>query len=65
MNDSPNLNDDPALDDSALFNVGQLLTGAAANWPDHPAIAEPDGKGWRQVSFAQLESDTNQIAAGL
>ncbi len=50
--------------DSALLNVGQLLTRAAANWPDHPAIAEPDGRGWKHITYGQMERDTNRLANG-
>ncbi|MGI9515645.1 MAG: fatty acid CoA ligase family protein [Pirellulaceae bacterium] len=54
-----------AASELQLTNVGQLLSHAAVAWPDHPAVAEPDGTGWRHVSFAELEADSNRIAKGL
>ena len=53
------------LTDSALFNVGQLLTRAANVWPDHPAVAVPKGRGWHHVSYQALEEDSNCLAEGL
>lgn len=53
------------LEDHSLFNVGQLLTRAAKTWPDHPAVAVPKGKGWKQVSYQALEQDSNCLAEGL
>ncbi len=50
--------------DDEILNVGQLLTRAAALWPNHPAIAEPSGRGWDQISYQQLEQKTNRLANG-
>lgn len=52
------------MNDTDLSNVGQLLTRAASNWPDHPAVAEPAGAAWKQISYGELERDTNRIANG-
>lgn len=52
-------------------NVGWRLSETAARDPQGIAIAEPAGRGrdgrrrYRQITFAELEDDTNRIAAGL
>ncbi len=48
-----------------LTSVGQLLTMAARQWPEHPAVAEPNGNDWRQASFSQLERDSHRLATRL
>ncbi len=53
------------LNQTPVHNVGQLLTQAAAYWPDHPAVAEPHGNAWRSLTYLQLEQDCNRIANGL
>ncbi len=51
-----------AIDTSLINGVGQLLSEAARLWPEHSAVAEPDGKRWRQVTFSELESSSQQLA---
>lgn len=51
------------IDTSNVSGVGQLLEAAAKQWPEHPAVAEPDREGWRKLTFSQLESDSRRMAA--
>lgn len=52
-------------------NIGFSLSASAARWPDQIAIAAPERGAWgrkagyRCVTFAELERDTNQLAAAL
>ncbi len=65
MNVNPSSQFEPGMEDTALFNVGQLLTRAAQTWPQHPAVAVPQKKGWQQVTYRELEKDSNSLAVGL
>lgn len=56
--------EDQTLNDSPA-NVGQLLSRSATLWPDHPAVAEPTSSGWRSSTFAELNRESDRIAAGL
>jgi acyl-CoA synthetase (AMP-forming)/AMP-acid ligase II len=53
-----------------LKNVGLLLTRAAQKVPDQIAVAETKGRDansnfrYRQISFAQMEEESNSIASG-
>ncbi|MDE0737279.1 MAG: peptide synthase, partial [Pirellulaceae bacterium] len=52
------------------MNVGMRLSEVAAKMPDAMAVAVPGKRSatglrsYRQVSFAQLELESNQLAAG-
>ena len=54
-----------------IVNVGLRLSATAARDPDGVAVAEPAGRDalgkrrYRQVTFRQLEDDSNLIADGL
>ncbi len=53
------------------MNVAQRLTAMACRMPDVPAVVEPLGydrhghRQYRQVSFRQLDEDTDRISRGL
>ncbi len=51
--------------DFSPAHVGQLLSQAARQWPNHPAVAEPVRSGWRHVTFAELEHDSNTLGRRL
>ena len=54
-----------AIQNPAL-NVAQRLTAVARQMPRAVAVAEPASGGrWRQVTFGQLDDDSNRIACGL
>jgi len=47
-------------------NIASRLVDVAQRFPDTLAIAEPDGKGgYRTLTFAELNHDTDRIAAAL
>ena len=47
-------------------NIASRLVDIAECFPDNIAIAEPDGKGgYRTITFAELNRDTDRIAAAL
>jgi hypothetical protein len=47
-------------------NIASRLTDIAQQYPDTIAIAEPNGKrGYRTITFAELDRDTDRIAAAL
>ncbi|MDR2441644.1 MAG: AMP-binding protein [Planctomycetaceae bacterium] len=49
-----------------FLNIASRLTEMAQRYPEQPAIAEPDGYGfYKTITFAELETDTNLIAAAL
>lgn len=56
---------------NSIVNVGLRLSATAARDPDGVAIAEPQGRDaqgkrcYRQVTFRQLEEDSNLLADGL
>ncbi len=58
------------MDHANLNNVGQLLANAAEKYGDRVAVAETDGRDasgkyqYRQVTFAELNSRSEAIAAG-
>lgn len=55
----------------ATYNVGLLLAEVAAARPEQVAVAMPTGRDkqgkrqYRSVTFAQLEEDSNRLAAGM
>jgi acyl-CoA synthetase (AMP-forming)/AMP-acid ligase II len=54
----------------SIVNVGRRLTRTAEQMPDAVAVVEPLGyragrRQYRQVTFRELEDDSNRIAAGL
>ena len=56
----------------SLTNVGMALTETAARMPNAVAVAEPGRGGkagdrlrYRQITFGELETHSNQIALGL
>lgn len=68
------------LEASGLHNVSQLLSHAATQVPDHPAVAVPvlgrwavgrggvratDPPGWRSITYAELDDLATDLARGL
>jgi len=46
-------------------NVADLLSEAASRSPDHAAIAQPLGRGWKSISFGELDAECDRLASGL
>jgi len=46
-------------------NIASHLPAMAARQPDKPAVVMPDGEGWEQLTFAELDAAASEIAHGL
>jgi len=50
----------------AMLNIASRLVAIAQRFPDMIAVAQSDGKGgYRTITFAELDRDTDRIAAAL
>ena len=69
MNSDPSVTELPQI--SIERNVGWLLRQSAVRWPEQLGVAQPLGREsdgrrrYRRVTFAELDRDSDRIAAGL
>ena len=54
-----------SCDKPQTFNIASYLPRMAQALPDQPAVIVPLRRGWRRLTFAELESRSNRCANGL